>query len=512
MDRLMDPFTLEGKPRLILSPTIDQEVSGKGAVSPRTDWHTVEGVFYLHHGKEEYLMYSGNSFEREDYFIGYARPDRESCLRDESWRKYPGEKIYAPFCRKTDLVEGTGHNSVTKAPNLVDDWCVYHARLTDSESRGGEHRLLFTDRILWDRQEMWLAGPTLEDRDAPAGPGFSDFFENDLGGWESVSGRWKIENRRAVQEDASEPARLRWKKSCRNFVMEAWVRTELQPHGSLLGVGLHGNGESLEFLLHEGLRQAEIFRWKNGIRLQERAIPLEQGYAPFAWHCIRLQERAIPLEQGYAPFAWHCIRLEKCGKQVRFFLDGFELAEVPCSQEEVAPELYTQLCRGEFAAFALTSCMKAEGERLSDILVCETDSGIFEGSSHGITYFTPEHGEGSLTLPFLPAGDYEVSMDLYPEGRLENSLWQLELSESTAVGIRLERGRFLTDDGELPASPLNGHTIHVRVQKGKAAVLLDRHCVYCGPSRGASRFSLKVNDCVRITGLEAVERSRVIPQ
>ena len=156
--------------------------------------------------------------------------------------------------------------------------------------------------------------------------------------------------------------------------------------------------------------------------------------------------------------------------------------------------------------------MKAEGERLSDILVCETDSGIFEGSSHGITYFTPEHGEGSLTLPFLPAGDYEVSMDLYPEGRLENSLWQLELSESTAVGIRLERGRFLTDDGELPASPLNGHTIHVRVQKGKAAVLLDRHCVYCGPSRGASRFSLKVNDCVRITGLEAVERSRVIPQ
>jgi len=26
------------------------------------------------------------------------------------------------------VVEGTGHNSVVKAPNNVDDWVVYHGR------------------------------------------------------------------------------------------------------------------------------------------------------------------------------------------------------------------------------------------------------------------------------------------------------------------------------------------------------------------------------------------------
>lgn len=404
VDRLLDPLTLEGKPRLLLPPTMDREISGKSAVSLWTDWHTVEGPFYLRHGKSTYLLYSGNSFEREDYFIGYACCEEKDNLRDKVWQKYPGPEKDFSFCKKKEPVSGTGHNSVTKAPNLIDDWCVYHARLADQDVR--EQRLLFTDRILWDRNEMWLAGPTCEKRSAPALPCFADFFTEGLEQWEVVSGDWKTENGKVFQQESSVPARLRARMSFQDFVMETWLKTHLQPHGSLLGVSLHGTGNSLDFLLHEGLRQAEIVRWENGVRLLEQTICLEQDYAPFAWHCIRL---------------------EKSADYIIFYLDDHKLAEVPCLQEKVFPELYTQMCQGAFTAFSLTTFSKAEGRQLAGFFVCETTSGVFTGDEEGITYFTSRFAEGKMTC-LVPLPDtYEAILDFFPLGNVQNANWQLTL-------------------------------------------------------------------------------------
>lgn len=415
-------------------------------------------------------MYSGNSFEQEDYFLGYARCAKQGSLLDQTWEKYPGRKKDFSFCHKENPVEGTGHNSVTKAPNLVDDWCVYHARLADHAAMDGqEHQLLFTDRILWDQDEMWLAGPTCKKRHAPALPCYADSFQGDLAQWEIISGDWKTKRGNLLQQNTSVPARLRTKRSFQDFVMETWVKTHLQPHGSLLGISLHSAGDSLDFLLHEGLRQAEIIRWKNGVRLPEQTISLERDYAPYAWHCIRL---------------------EKSGSYIQFLLDDHGLAEVPCHPGEVFPEVYTQMCQGTFAAFSLTTFSKAEGRQLAGFFACETASGAFTGDDRGITYFTSRHGQGRLTCLAPLPDSYEAVLDLFPLGNGQGSFWQLTLSDQVSVA--------------LPLSSTQGYTVHIRVEDGLAGVLADRQLLYSGPISCRPCLCLSGNCGLRISRLEIV--------
>ena len=69
-------------------------------------------------------MYSGNAYTREHYFVGYSISEN-----GVNWRKYPNDYFYGPLLRKNSIVEGTGHNSIVKAPNNVDDWIVYHGRM-----------------------------------------------------------------------------------------------------------------------------------------------------------------------------------------------------------------------------------------------------------------------------------------------------------------------------------------------------------------------------------------------
>lgn len=486
VDRLIDPVTLEGKPELVLAPTIYQEISGKGAVSPLIDWHTVEGVFYLRHQGREYLMYSGNSFEREDYFLGYAVPSRNAdSIREKVWTKYPANHAYQPFCRKNEAVEGTGHNSSTKAPNMVDDWCVYHARLADRKPQDyRDCRLLFTDRILWDQGNMWLAGPSHQERDAPALPSFTDEFLKGLSQWEVVSGDWSADDGKAFQNAVDVPARLRMKQSFQNFVMEAWVKTDFQPHGSLLGMSLYQEEETLDFLLHEGLRCAQIIRWRGGIRIKEKVIPLEKEYAPFAWHCIRL---------------------ERSGNDIRFLLDDFELAEIPCMHGKVFPELYTQLCKGKFSAVSLTQYAQAQGERLAELLQCETVQGIFEGNEEGIHYFTNKNAKGKFTVRFDLPLHYEASLDVFPYSATGDAQWKLWITKDTAVTISFEKGRCLMAQEEILLD--SGHTIRVKRIGEKAIVLLDRQCIYHGIVQGLSYLSLQTDSCLCVSNIEVVDRT-----
>ena len=487
VDRLIDPFTLEERPEWILVPTVYQEISGERAVSQKIDWHTVEGVFYLRHRNQEYLLYSGNSFEREDYFLGYAVPSREAgSVKEKGWRKYPGDTVWRPFCKKEGAIEGTGHNSVAKAPNLVDDWCIYHARLMQSEPKPhGDRRLLFTDRILWDRGEMWLAGPTYEKRDAPGLPSFEDTFQHGIDQWEKRSGDWRTAHGSVLQTASNIPARLRTKEAFKEFVLEVWLKTDPQPHGSLLGVSLSCAEETIDFLLHEGLCRAEIVRWRNGVR----------------W-----VEKEIPLERGYAPFAWHCIRLEKAGKQVRFLLDDFLLQEVSCVQNEVYPELYTQLCTGQFSAFSLTRCLQAQGEQLADCLHCETSGGLFVGDTKGVTYFTNGNAEGTFIVPFPSFESYEGCFEVLPYDSPGNIRWNVKIAEDTEVVLEFEKGCYHTDHGDIRLSPLSGHTLRVHREGDRGVVLLDRQCIYHGPVEGESCLSLRTNACLQVSSLEVIER------
>ncbi len=162
LDRLTDPFTAEGKPREMLLPTIEQEVSWQardfGDGKPPVKWHTVEGAFYFFADGVHYLMYSGSAFSNDQYFVGYAT-SRDDCedLRDVRFVKYPDDAQFCPLLYKDRLREGTGHNSVLRRGN--EYYVFYHARKVGLPDDGTDRRRLHINRLLVHDGALTLGEP-----------------------------------------------------------------------------------------------------------------------------------------------------------------------------------------------------------------------------------------------------------------------------------------------------------------------------------------------------------------
>lgn len=127
-DRMIDPFTMEGNPRCVVWPTLDEEIYMRDRFRKGQHWHTVEGAFYFYHEGIHFLMYSGACYQNPTYFIGYcaAEGPKDMDLRKLNWEKYPNNHTYAPLLKKNEFIEGTGHNSV-----IFDEgkyYIVYHGR------------------------------------------------------------------------------------------------------------------------------------------------------------------------------------------------------------------------------------------------------------------------------------------------------------------------------------------------------------------------------------------------
>ncbi len=72
-DRLLDPFTLEGKPQPVTRAAYEWQVydpqrEAKGGVC----WHTVEGPFVLKRKRLYYQMFSGGNWQNISYGVSYA--------------------------------------------------------------------------------------------------------------------------------------------------------------------------------------------------------------------------------------------------------------------------------------------------------------------------------------------------------------------------------------------------------------------------------------------------------
>ncbi len=127
VDKMLDPFTPEGKPVLVLEPTLDEDIYRENRYKKGQHWHTIEGAFYFKEGDWQYLMYSGNCFEKPTYYIGYARAKTdETDLTKIKFEKYPDDKTYFPVLKANEFEEGTGHHSMIKQDGQW--YAVYHAR------------------------------------------------------------------------------------------------------------------------------------------------------------------------------------------------------------------------------------------------------------------------------------------------------------------------------------------------------------------------------------------------
>lgn len=158
-DELESPCKLSGNEETILFPSIDQEIFMKNRFGDGVDWHTLEGPFYMSDGEESWLMYSGNAYTSPDYFINYAIEDSSSGKL--KYYKQPSDRDYLPLVKGNSILDGTGHNSITRAPDHITPILVYHGRSNNFEKNEGEDRVLCLDKI-------WREGNILK-TSAPGG-------------------------------------------------------------------------------------------------------------------------------------------------------------------------------------------------------------------------------------------------------------------------------------------------------------------------------------------------------
>jgi len=127
VDKMKSPTEVTGAPVSVLRPSIDEEIFMKDRFREGQHWHTLEGAFYFFHRGYHYLMYSGNCYQNEYYFLGCASSaDSTDDLTRVKFSKQPSECEYAPVIAKNEFEAGTGHNSVIEVDGEL--YCIYHGR------------------------------------------------------------------------------------------------------------------------------------------------------------------------------------------------------------------------------------------------------------------------------------------------------------------------------------------------------------------------------------------------
>ncbi|MBE6143162.1 MAG: hypothetical protein E7177_04170 [Erysipelotrichaceae bacterium] len=147
VDKMISPMELQGKPKVVVEPSIEQEIFMKNRFKEGQDWYTIEGACYFYENGIHYLMYSANCYENEYYFVGYSVSNsKEKDLTKISYNKYPSSKGYSPLLSKNEFESGTGHNSIIKYKN---EWYViYHGRDIEDESVPYDNRNMRIGKLI----------------------------------------------------------------------------------------------------------------------------------------------------------------------------------------------------------------------------------------------------------------------------------------------------------------------------------------------------------------------------
>ena len=133
VDKMLSPTKMCGHPQVVVRATLDEEIFMRDRFRKGQHWHTLEGAFYFRVGDDHFLTYSGNCYQNETYYIGYAvAHGHTDDLTKLHFHKYPDDNTYCPLVAKNDVEEGTGHNSVLAEGGHL--YLFYHGR--DYGTRG----------------------------------------------------------------------------------------------------------------------------------------------------------------------------------------------------------------------------------------------------------------------------------------------------------------------------------------------------------------------------------------
>jgi GH43 family beta-xylosidase len=161
VDRMVDWFKLEGKPRPVTRAKFDWQVydperTEKGGVR----WHTVEGPAVIERKGRYFEMFSGGNWQNTSYGVGYAVTD--DLKGTDEWEQRADGDTLLPIIRTSPEVIGPGHNSIVRGPNGRELYCVYH-RWTEAG------RVMAIDRMDVVDRRIYVIGPTNTPQAMPFG-------------------------------------------------------------------------------------------------------------------------------------------------------------------------------------------------------------------------------------------------------------------------------------------------------------------------------------------------------
>jgi GH43 family beta-xylosidase len=282
VDRMIDFFTLEGRPRPVTRARYDWQVydpqrKEKGGVR----WHTVEGPFVLKRKGVYYQMFSGGNWQNPTYGVSFAVTD--DLAKDEEWLQFSDGLKVLPILRTLEgKVVGPGHNSVVRGPNNRELFCVYH-RWTEAG------RVLAIDRMDFaGGARMFIRGATVTPQLAPFAPKVLDHFDEFSEKiWETLAGRWETLDGQMVS-DVSERAELACRERAESFLLETSLRL-FEDAAGRFGVGLRDAGGLILRLYFEpaGKRFAAV--WTDGGAEKAEFIPLAEDFDFSVFHLLRVE-------------------------------------------------------------------------------------------------------------------------------------------------------------------------------------------------------------------------------
>ncbi|NLG99690.1 MAG: family 43 glycosylhydrolase [Chloroflexi bacterium] len=254
IDRMIDPFTLAGKPAPVSLAAYDWQIfDPRRAEKGNVRWHTVEGSFTLKRKGSYYQMFSGGNYQNPSYGVAYAvTGDIQS---GEEWQQVIDGETTFPILRTVPgKVNGPGHNSVAVGPDNRQLFCVYHV----IQSFQPLERVMAVDRLEWVGERMIVLGPSSDPQPAPLASE-NPLDRQQAGG--APLGKWSFSGRTARQEQGSGPAEVRFPISQPYLLLETWVRSlDPEPAAGAYGIRLSRSNEPgcFTFRLNVSDRSASI--------------------------------------------------------------------------------------------------------------------------------------------------------------------------------------------------------------------------------------------------------------
>lgn len=326
LDEMRSPEEFAGHPKAVVLPGIRQEIYEENRFGDGRDWYTIEGAAPVVRGDRFFLLYSANAYVNVDYYIGTAVAQCRENLLDMEWQKYPAEYSWHPLLCKNDFVEGTGHNTVTKAPNMVDDWIVYHGRDAGEELKPEtEQREMYIDSLYFNGDEVVCFGPTAKTQAAPAVP--------------ELQIRDKVVTGREMLGESS-----------LYYQMELWVSAKRSHVGARYGIlaAYQDERNYLEIQIRTGRSELLAVSVREGVRLVTVIGRLPAEYDYTVPHLLRIVRS----------FETYMVIVDE-GKECRFTQsgsqDGGQIGIVP---------YFTQVC---LHSFAMTRTVTLSGQQLKDL-------------------------------------------------------------------------------------------------------------------------------------------------